>query len=91
MNKEKNVIGESAPGSSEGISTIESWVPIELIYFVQARVYRPSSRESLLNSLSVYLCIVFDVIIIIILYVEFVMFWVCDVALNEYLYCCIIW
>ena len=73
MNKEKNVIGESAPGSSEGISTIESWVPIELIYFVQARVYRPSSRESLLNSLSVYLCIVFDVIIIIILYVEFVM------------------
>ena len=91
MNKEKNVIGESAPGSSESISTIESWVPIELIYFVQARVYRSSSRESLLNSLSVYLCIVFDVIIIIILYVEFVMFWVYDVALNEYLYCCIIW
>ena len=58
---------------------------------VQARVYRSSSRESLLNSLSVYLCIVFDVIIIIILYVEFVMFWVCDLALNEYLYCSIIW
>ena len=35
--------------SSEGISTIESWVPIEPLCFVQARVYRPLSRESLLN------------------------------------------
>ena len=43
-----------APGSSEGTSVIEPWVPIEPICFVQARVYRPSSRESLLNCDSLF-------------------------------------
>ena len=38
-----------ASGSSEDTSAFEPWVPIEPIYFVQARVHRPLSRESLLN------------------------------------------
>ena len=38
-----------ALGSSEGTSAFEPWVPIEPIYFVQARVHRPLSCESLLN------------------------------------------
>ena len=43
-----------APGSSEGTSAIEPWVPIEPKCFVQARVHRPSSRESLLNCDSLF-------------------------------------